>query len=259
MEEKKFQSESTEGTRKIDEKGEYTALAVSLNNKFRKGETCFDVLDDIRKFPRPICVGFNNVLANNSDPLKANPDSKKFLDELNQVGNVFIVTTAESHEGVQEFMEKNGMWSDDFVLMAKPSWYFVTSHAEQMYGVPRVKAAEKFSKREKELKTKANKSVQEYIELMAKEGIDFNVADFSDVPARKTIAPIFGKNWPVLIIDDSGMATRSNPNMYGVHVQIWEPDPEDYIMDINEGKPTILDAVEITKQHFQKLESEGKI
>lgn len=95
----------------------YFEVASYLNSQFQKGISASNLLSDIQKMPWPIVVDFNNVIANNRTPWRMNPEAPDFLRDLRKLGNVFIVTATTSWDAVHNFLEKNGLWTPDIVVM----------------------------------------------------------------------------------------------------------------------------------------------
>ncbi len=207
--------------------------AAFLNSEFRKGTHASYFVDRIRKFPRPIVVDFNNVLANNKTPLQVNPDARKFLRSLRKLGNIFIITTARRWDAIHEFLEKNKLWKPDTVLMTAGTWSFITQHEED---------------------SPATKTLrEEYLEGVKDLGWNITVEELVDPPAAKRVAPIFNKPWEVPIIDDMTMATTNNPGMLGINVKAWEPNPDEGLQRSNENKHSLEEAVKIVRCHFSEI------
>lgn len=239
-----------------EKQAELIGLSQFLNEQFSQGGQALDHMDILSQFPVPICIDFNNVLANNTNPLVPHPDAVDYLKQLRELGNIFIVTTANDHEMLQAFLKQNGMWSDDIVLMAQPSWYFMTSNAEGMYNMP-PQFTEEIYERKDDLLAKATQARQVCIDTLGKQGKTVDIYNFIGASARKLVAPLFGKNWPIPIIDDSRMATKNNPNMFGIPVQAWHAD--DIVRTENTGLPTLLETVPLIKGHLEQMAAEGNI
>lgn len=204
-----------------------------LNSEFRKNTPAYEVLDTIRKFPRPILVDFNDVLTNNKEPLQLNPDAPEFLQHLEELGNVFILTTAPDWEGIQQFMEESGIWTPNIVLMNAPSWFFITQQKENL---PEGKT----------LRT-------EYLETVRHLGWDIAEEDLIDSRTSKRVAPIFNKPWKIPIIDDASLATENNPGILGIQVKVWGADLPTWLQENSQDKHSLTKAVEIVRQHYSKL------
>lgn len=202
-----------------------------INAHFREGGDASGVVDQLRRFPRPIAVDFNNVIANNAPPLQLNPDAPEFLTQLREVGNVFIVTAADSWVHVQRFFIEHKLWTQDMVLMTYPSYMFLNE-----YGGYRTEA--------KNLRAEFNEMARNVY------GKEFSE---DDLARSKRIAPLFCKPWEIPIIDDSYFSTEHNPGMLGIQVKTWEPgqyEPEDRY---NKGLPSLPKAVEIVREHYSKI------
>lgn len=215
---------------------EMEKAALRINKRFRSGGEAHEVLDDIRKFPKPIAVDFNNVIANNSLPLELNPDAPMFLEELGKIGNIFIVTFASNWEVLHDFLAQHGLWKPDMVLMTAPTYEFVSSwHRDHPKG--------------KELR-------REFLTIARKMGWNYKEADLIKSPANKAVALIFGKPFKIPVIDDSSAATTSNPGMFGINVRAWRSSNEaDRIQleALSEEKPTLKEAVEIVRKHYASI------
>lgn len=206
-----------------------------INRTFKRGGEAHEVIEDIRKLPRPIAVDFNNVIANNNSPLALNPDASAFLQGLRQIGNVVIVTSASGWEAVQGFLQEHGLWSKDMVLMTAPTYEFISQWQEE--------------------NPKAKELRKEFLVMAQQLGWQYEEDDLVQAPAGKAVAPIFGKPFEVPIIDDSSFATRHNPGMLGINVQAWETNEEMQRMyeRSNQGKPTLAEAVELVRNHYSGI------
>src|SRR3989344_9613249 len=189
------------------------------------------LIDSIRRFPKPIAVDFNNVLANNESPLQLNPEAPRFLKELRKIGNVFIVTSASGWETLHTFMKENRLWSEDIVLLTSGIWGFLTDW-------------DKNSREGKILR-------KEFLQTAKAAGWKVTSEDLLSPPGGKRVAPLFNKPFLVPIIDDLTMATEKNPGMLGINVKTWEPNPEPWVIKFNEDKITLKEAVEIVKDHYR--------
>lgn len=214
----------------------------SINKAFRTGKPAWEIKDPIREFPRPITVDFNNVIANNKgSPLLLNPDTPRFIEELRQIGNVFIVTTASSWDAVHEFFTENNIWSEDLILMVMPNWAFLTTDRFGWEDDPVAKTAE-----------------AEFLELAR--SLDWVIEGESVLRPSgfKRVAPIFGKKFLVPIIDNRHEVTTNNPGMLGVPVKEWEPRTDksmlQYLERYNTNRLTLHEAAEVVRKHYLNLE-----
>lgn len=210
--------------------------ATYVNSELSKGKSAYRVLSLIRAFPQPIVVDFNNVIANNTDPLRLNPDAPEFLEELRKIGTVFIVTAAGSWTAVQEFLAENEVWSPVTVLLTKSNYRFMEEPEGHQEHHERSILIEDFLKRAKKL------------------GWNLNEGDLVE---RKRVAPIFGKSFLVPIIDDFYHTTHNNPGTLGIQVNYWEPnlteDGRKWLDEQNRGTATLKEAVEMVRNHYSSL------
>lgn len=222
----------------LGSKVELETAVKNINRTFKKGGTVLDVLGDIRKFPRPIAVDFNNVIANNRIPLQLNPYAPTFLQELRQIGNVFIVTSATGWANVQRFLKRKGLCSNDIVLM--------TNHAYA------------FMKDRKGKYPEADNLKKEFLAMAGRMGWRYKEDDLFYPHSWKVLGPIFAKPYKVPIIDDSFNETDDNPGMYGINVQAWECASkvmQKIFERDNVGKPTLGEAIELVRKHYASIES----
>lgn len=219
---------------------EYLQRAASLNDAFRSGLPAYDadVLSAIRSLHRPIVVDFNGILADSSEPLIVNPQAMDFLSRIRKVGDVVIVTTSSGWDGIQSFLDQNGLWTDDLILMVKENWRFTQEYAgedeeDNEYDVTYLR--------------------DEFVEYRKKIGrpVDAEGFDRNNALGAKHVAPIFNKPFDIPIIDDWNGATQDNPGMFGVLVkefgshgiEVYEEDVlsnsaktvEEYYAGINEA------------------------
>lgn len=96
-----------------------------LNKALKLGVPMYKLVPYMQEFPRPIAVDYNNVIVNNSEPEELNPEAPSFLRALEEIGNVFIVTSHQNREAVQSCLEKYNLWSDNIVLMAFENYRFL--------------------------------------------------------------------------------------------------------------------------------------
>lgn len=202
-------------------------VAAYLNAQFKKGVPAHRVLESIQKFPRPIAVDWNNVIANNITPLELNPDAPRFLKSLRQIGNVVIVTTAEEWDEVYSFFKDHGIWSADMVIMTVPVYEFLSEMHD----------------------TNAQEVIETYLN---KNKLSIDYRDLISPAGFKRIAPLFNKSFPIPLVDNSFSATHENPGMFGIHVQGWG----DIYKDLNyrsKSAVTLPEAVEKVRAHYGGL------
>lgn len=216
--------------------------ADKLNRRFQENTPAYCVLEDIRLFPRPILVDFNNVISNNSDPLRLNPESPNFLNVLRQIGNIFIVTSASGWKNVQGFMVESRIWHPDMVLMTSPIWEFITMDDKGNNAGETLR--QDFLKRAKSL------------------GWDCEKRDLYRPSGYKCVAPIFDKPWELPFIDNDGAVTNSNPGILGIRVKEWISDEDDFSEDYkewlneeNESKKSLREAADLVRDYYAKLSS----
>ena len=222
------------------EKQKLSEIAKHLNVSFKQGRPAYELLPEIRAFPKPIVIDFNNVLANNDDPLIPNPHASAFLDKLNKVGNIFIVTTATSWDLVNKFLADQKMLKKDTVLMVADNYQFLASGSEGY--------------RDEEV-TQANKLWDEYsafAKVLSNPPAEGQIkrSRSGTALAKKHLAPLFLKPFNVPIVDDAGMATYDNPGMLGIQVDkfmpvFYEDDP-----DYNYDGSTLNSAAAIVEEHY---------
>lgn len=226
----------------MQEQEPLAAVAKRLNQHFCDNKTAYAVLDDLSKFPRPIGVDFNNVIANNKIPLKLNPDAPLFLEQLKEVGNIFIVTSADNWEAIYSFCTKHKIWSPETVLMTFKSYSFVSEISER--------------------NTEGAELRQKYFELVEdcdwfpKEDIEKEQLSY----CYKFIAPLFNKNWRIPLIDNASGYLNHNPGVFPVLVKEWIPEEEitetwykEDFEEFNLNKPGLLEAVEIVRQYYASI------
>lgn len=205
-------------------------VAAKLNDHFKNGGSALDVLTDIRTFPFPIVVDFNNVLVNNRVPYDQNPRAKDFLSALSGIGNIFIITSGDNWNEVLETMERFDLWDDRMVLMVARNYKFIGQSTE------------------------GQKLRDEYITMAREKGIDCS-RKFLRAPSAKAVAPIFFKPFLVPIIDDYPMATEWNNGMLGITVEAWD---NERIYSRGKGlKSSLSEAVEIVEGYYDSLQIEG--
>jgi len=219
-----------EPKRIIKEATAYTNWALS------EGTPAYKVLSLLRAYPRPIAVDFNNVLANNIEPMSLNPDAPDSLQELQKIGNVFIVTTAPSWKSVHDFLVENGVWSEKIILMAAPNLRFLAQSSKHPIG---------------------NRMRKEFLEIAQSNKLPARSDQLLGPLRDKRIAPIFAKPFLVPMIDDLPEAIKNNPGMLGIQVEEWEPNYDSGAVERSFGglqcNTTLMEAVEMVKNHYSVL------
>lgn len=208
---------------------------IRINSTFEKGGTAIDVLDDIRKFPRPIAVDFNYVIANNRIPLLLNPEAPAFLRELRQIGNVFIATAAQDsdRDNIREFLLEQDLWTNDIVLMTRHAYKFITDR--EVGSIKAEYLRKRFFARAKRL------------------GWQYSEDDLNGTLATKVISPLFAKPFDVPLIDDFLSETKNNPGMLGIYVQAWGRAETGISDSAYEERHTLAEAVNLVRNHYDSL------
>ncbi len=234
---------------------ELTQAAQEINDWFKSGGSAYEVRDQIRKFPKPICVDFNNVIASNGNNLELNPAAPTFLNELKTIGNVFIVTTASDWEYVQTFLKRHNVWSDDVVLMTESCFKFMIDQEAHYPADPRgVEIRREFIALEKTQgwdKEQIQRWKQSPIQT---DETEYEILDsnLTDSLGSKRIAPLFLKPFKIPIIDDKFDATgKSNHGMLGIKVKKWFGSDEQE-SSVNLGE-TLMQAVAIVRNHYVEI------
>ena len=204
---------------------EKTEQRKKLNGLFRDGCFAFEpeMVKLLARVEFPIVVDLNNVLISNNQPLEVNPEAKKFLNDLAELGEIFVVTTANNWETVWRRLEQNGL-SDKIVLMVAENYF---------------KPREEWTRSQRAV-------IDTYIAEVLKQGLaeEFGLQEqlawkelrvkpevarrlrFSGSAANKRLAPLFSKPFAVPIIDDAYEATSDNPGMRGFLAPCFEPHPK---------------------------------
>lgn len=175
-------------------------LATQLNNVFKKGDLLDQHKEILHNIDKPILVDFNNVLVNNCSELKPNPHAKEFIAELEQLGQVIVVTTASNWDLVHSELVKFDLWTDKMILITKKNFYID-------YFQDDLDTADYYGINQKDL-------------ALLKQRVT------SSAPAHKRIGEIFNKEFDIPLIDDTGMATEDNPHIHGIHVEPWFTEKE---------------------------------
>lgn len=213
--------------------------ADHLNRHFSHNGPAWQVLDDLRLFPRPIGVDFNNVIADNTFlPMQLNPDAPEFLRQLRIIGNVFIVTAANNWKYLHDFMTAHEIWTPDIVLMTCPTYRFLSDQERNDPNGKRLR--------------------EEYFSFANTLGFDCKYEELLSPPEYKRIAPLFKKPWEIPLIDNKKAATTDNPGILGILVQEWKSEAflggniayRKLLNDENRGKSTLTHAVETVRQYY---------
>lgn len=171
---------------------------AGLNAAFAKGELIDVHKEELRKIEKPILVDFNNVLVSNHDPFPLNPAAPDFLKELRELGTVIVVTTARNWNGVHDELVKYGLWDDGTLLIVNGNYvleYPADSYTPDEFGI-----------------------TQEELDALGERG----------AAASKRIGGVFGKDFDIPLIDDTPLATRDNPGIFGINVEKWFDENEHY-------------------------------
>lgn len=175
--------------------------AKCLNRCFEYGDSALDHTRMLSRFPKPILLDFNNVLANNYTPLILNPHAHEFFNNLNQMGNVVILTSASGWTEVNKFLVENNLWNEKNILMTLPTWQFAFDYTKN---------------------PQADALCNKYIELRNNPAISKEV--FKNENYGKKVAPLFMKNHDIPLVDDYWINTDDNPGIEGIRVEPFEPD-----------------------------------
>jgi hypothetical protein len=203
---------------------EYLRLISDLNEKLSNGERLSNLSDKLSQIDKPILVDFNNVLANNEPPIVINPEAQGFLQELQKIGTVVIVTTAESHSGVKKIIDDAGIITDNIVIIVTPNYKKDTSNYESATDMTTVtNIREKYTQiaHDNGFFKAGNMALNIAPEL---QGSDLDKAinnSFKGGPVDKKVAPFFMKDHLIPIIDDAALATTANLGTIGLNVNPW--------------------------------------
>lgn len=228
----------------MQEQEALATVATRLNQHFCNNQTAYDVRDDLLKFPHPIGVDFNNVIANNKIPLKLNPDAPLFLEQLKEIGNIFIVTSAGNNfwEPIYSFFSEHNIWHPETVLMTLGSYSFVSKNGDWNH--------------------RGEKLRQEYFELT--KNFEWSPQDVEGIKNEwwgyKFIAPLFQKPFRIPLIDNDPAYLYHNPGVLPVLVKEWVPEEEitegwhkEHLERMNLTRPSLLEAVEVVKEYYSSL------
>lgn len=242
----------------LDQNSELLMAASKLNRVLRRGGWIADqrfiggingkvineygLINEIQKFPRPIVVDFNGVIASLSFPLELNPQAPEFLAELRKIGNVFIVTGSSggrrgnsAWEFIHDFLIQNKVWTPEMVLITADNYIPLTTEIGNGYDLL------------SDLRTS-------YLQLLRGQGILCTSEDLRGRLFEKRVALIFGKPFLVPIIDDYGAAVTGNPGMLGIHVRQYTAasyeDQSGKLKEEEMGTYSLMDATQIVKDHY---------
>lgn len=216
------------------ERDQLVETAKFLNGHFKTDSPAYSVVEQIKAFPRPIAVDFNNVLVDSNGKL-VNPEAPDFLFSLREMGNVFIVTAASNWGSIYQRLKDNQLWFDDTVLLCLNNWNFLVYYdPDNQYGLS--------------TKLETSQLIDQYLSVIQNTMPSIKYPDFVHrAAAHKPVAPLFGKNFLVPLIDDSSWSTQSNPGILGIKVKYFEPNPK---ISHNNGGCELSEAVEIVRKHY---------
>ncbi len=207
-----------------------------INSELRDGKPAYKLLPLIRAYPRPIVTDFNGLITNNTDPMSLNPGASFFINELRQIGNVFVVTTAPNWDSVHEFLDESGVWFPDMLLLTAPNFRFLSHNPESSQGI---------------------KLRNQFLDFANKNKFNIEKKDLLGSLRHKRLGPLFLKPFNVPIIDDEAIAVTNNPGMLGIQVQNWEPNFPDSLKwqpdKNNKGKATLREAFELVKDFYSSI------
>lgn len=208
-------------------------IISKINLACSQGETVEHLADLFRQIPVPICVDWNNVIANNESLLRLNPGAVKLLAELKKLGTVIIVTTASDYEVLVDFFKVHNIFSEDMIFLAKPNYKPLATY----FQIDSEGDYEKIRQLRLEF-------------LQTHPG--FQESDLYGSSFEKKLGPLFNKPWDVPIIDDARKATMGNPGMFGVHVMPWTEQGYDQMEKrLSDGELTLELALEKVKTHLR--------
>jgi len=212
-------------------------VADRLNQHFRSGGLAYEVLDEIRAFPKPILVDFDNTLCDRvQGEYVLNPDAPMLISSLDEMGcSVFIVTNTRTAfwESVADFLVANYLWLPTMTLMTLECYLFLTihrSHEDKRLGF-------------------GEKLVNDYVDFRGWQG-RLSPESLIKVPGYKCLAPIWKKPFDIPWIDDG--AVEDNPGMLAIKVPWWELEPTPFPNPTNH---TFEEAVEIVRRHYAEVEA----
>lgn len=218
--------------------GELDKAAWRINKTVRRGGEVYEVLDDMRRFPKPIAVDFNCVIADYAGA-ELNPEAPGFLQALQEVGTVFIVTSASTKHWatIHTFLREAGIWNSQMVLMTAESYEFISSwHEEDPHAIAL----------RNEFRTMAEQIGMEYVER-----------ELVSSPSDKRVAPIFMKPFEVPIIDDYvGATLMDNPGMLGLYVRPFLGTDEEYKGRHGQDRISLAEAVEKVRDHYATIDQQ---
>ncbi len=203
----------------IQEQESFVELAKGLNKQFRQGASAWDLVADIRAFPRPILVDVESTLVVLNTPGQyqaANLNARKVVQELRSIGNIFFVSNHPDFQTLEEELEANGLLYPDTILMARDNWSPQDNSGNYL--------------------PKAEGAIEEYV--FSRYGIGAR-EDF--LKPLKRVAPLFRKHFDVPLIDDMVEFTDDNPGILGLRVKP---------IDRKEEGLDLMEAVEKIRQFY---------
>jgi len=180
-------------------------LATQLNNVFKKGDLLDQHKEILNNIDKPILVDFNNVLVNNCSELEPNPHAKEFIAELEQIGQVIVVTTASNWDLIHDELIKFDLWTNKMILITKKN-YYIDDFQDDL-------------------------DTADYYGLSQESWALLEQRVTNSAPAHKKIGEAFSKDFDIPLIDDNYMATRDNPHIHGIHVIPWFTEEEDRFIE----------------------------
>ena len=217
-------------------------VADRLNQMFQNGAYAWNkgALKLLRQLPRPICIDFNDTLANSGRPWFPNPEAIEPVQDLIRVGSLLVVTTAgqggDDWELRRTALEEFGMWHQEMVLIdasnlghMHPTQY--PKGPGRMYG-------------------KRREAIKEWIRINNWEAADkYEESRLTVNP--KSLAPAFQKPYEIPLIDDDKYNTDNIPGMLGLLTQ---PFNRTYwTSGVTEQGLTLAQATERVIEHYAAL------
>lgn len=165
-----------------------------------RGGACFwreDITSAIRQFPNPILIDLDGTLVEQGNGDNVNPQAQEALQRAEGIGSVFIITSGFTSI---DNLKRSGLAGDRTVLITR-----------QNYPSP-----------SKDLPPYALEQVRQYCAMREEQAVYFgeNFIDL-DNPAKKRLAPLFMKPYPVPLIDNSVYPIYLNPGIYGIAARNW--------------------------------------
>ncbi len=202
-----------------------TEIALALNSEFSEGKSALYQHELLSKIPKPILVDFNCVLANNEFPIVGSPYAEDFLNELENIGNIVIVTAASGWDIVKEILESVNAWNNKRILMTQDTWQFA-------FGYGRYDHADRL--RDKFIAQRHDPKI--------------TAESFTNRLYSKKVAPLFMKDYDVPLIDDMWENTHDNPGIFGIQVKPYEP-----LVHYGYDGSTLHKALESVRNYYQRL------